>query len=404
MRGGLGIDVSDASEINLAAMAVNMARRITNINRVPECKDPLLTVSSVGWKRHIKRLTLQPDEQKLTVPLSACVSAGDKIRVVNGDAWVICKNGEAQILHPYVAEDTLRLGGIRLEVLIKEITELQEYQAYRALADFHYRGHLLHGRTARLIVRTFHPTYPRVIGYIELATPFYMNKARANIFNAPFHMKDISWDAWDMPTMRRYIHLVVRIARCVVYPELRGLGLGQILIKHAAKFARTRWQVAGLMPYFLEISADMLKYVPFAEKAGMIFIGETEGNFSRVHKDMEYLIRNVHRVKSGEIVSENSSGIVDQQATRMNKAIELMQREGLTREELIERLQHLSHKTVLRDFALFHGIVSLPKPTYLKGLNRQATLFLQRRVAEVSPQNGRKPPKISLDPLAESIR
>src|SRR5256885_15713345 len=97
-----------------------------------------------------------PDRQPLIVPLSACVSEGDRIRVFNGDAWVVCKNGEAQILRPYVVEDTLRLGGIRLEILIKEITEPEEYHAYRALADFHYRGHLLHGRTARLIIRTFH--------------------------------------------------------------------------------------------------------------------------------------------------------------------------------------------------------------------------------------------------------
>lgn len=381
-----------------------MGRHSRNPGESAERVAPLCTVSSVSWEGHVKRLILQPDRQPLTVPLSACVSKGDSIRVFNGDAWVVCKNGEAQILRPYVVEDTMRLGGIRLAILIKEITEPEEYHAYKALADFHYRGHLIHGRTARLIVRTFHPTYPKVIGYIELATPFYMNKARANIFNAPFRMKDISWDAWDMPTMRRYIHLVVRIARCVVYPEFRGLGLGQILIKHAAKFARTRWQVAGLMPYFLEISADMLKYVPFAEKAGMMFIGETEGNLSRVHKDMEYLIRNVHRVKGGEIVSEDSSGIVDQQVARMDRAIELMQREGLTRQELIQRLQKLSQKTVLRDFALFHGIVSLPKPTYLTGLNRQATLFLRRRVAEVAPQNGRKPPQICLEPLAEPIR
>jgi len=54
------------------------------------------------------------------------------------------------------------------------------------------------------------------------------------------------------------------------------------LVKHAAEFARQRWQVAGFLPYFLEISADMLKYVPFAEKAGMLFIGETEGNLRRV--------------------------------------------------------------------------------------------------------------------------
>ena len=113
-----------------------------------------------------------------------------------------------------------------------------------------------------------------------------MNKARASVLNAPFRLNGISWKGWDMPTQRRYIHLVARIARCVVYPEFRGLGLGQLLVQHACKFARKRWQVAGLLPYFIEISADMLKYVPFAEKAGMMFVGETEGNLNRVHKDM----------------------------------------------------------------------------------------------------------------------
>ena len=72
-----------------------------------------------------------------------------------------------------------------------------------------------------------------------------------------------------------------------------------------ANLLRKRWQVARLLPYFIEISADMLKYVPFAEKAGMMFVGETEGNLKRVHKDMDYLIRNVKRVKGGEIVWNN---------------------------------------------------------------------------------------------------
>ena len=150
------------------------------------------------------------------MPLSACVSYGDRVKITDGDAWVLCKNGEAQILPPYVVRDTIHLGGLRVELLIKEITEPGEHQAYQALANFHYRGHVIHGRTARLVARTMHPIYPKVIGYIELATPFYMNKARASILNAPFRMNGISWDGWDMPTQRRYIHLVTRIARCVV--------------------------------------------------------------------------------------------------------------------------------------------------------------------------------------------
>jgi ABC-type ATPase with predicted acetyltransferase domain len=143
----------------------------------------------------------------------------------------------------------------------------------------------------------------------------------------------------------------------------------------------------------------MLKYVPFAEKAGMVFIGETEGNLRRVAKDMEYLIRNAERVKAGEIVSEEACGIVDQQVGRMDRALALMEREGLSREQLIERLQSLSHEVVLRDFALFHNIVSLPKPTHMKGLHPDAEEFLARRVAEVAPHNGHIPLLPKLDPL-----
>jgi len=361
------------------------------------------TVTSVNWKGHIKRLTLQPGQKFLFVPLSACVGEGDRIRLVDGEAWVKCQNGEAQFLQPYLAREVLTVGGFQLEILIKEITETEEFQGYRSLTAFHYRNHVIHGRTARLIARAFHPMYPRVLGYVELATPFYMNKARAAVLNAPFQLNGIAWDAWDMPTMRRYIHLIVRIARCVVYPEFRGLGLGQILIQHAAEFARSRWQVAGLLPYFIEISADMLKYVPFAEKAGMHFIGETEGNLARVVKDLEYLTRNAKRVRAGEIVSEESCGIVDKQVSRMEQALRLIEREGLTREVFLERLGRLSRSAVLRDFALFHDIVSLPKPTYLKGLYPEAEDFLSRRLAQLVPQRNHQPSPIKLESLAGRI-
>jgi GNAT superfamily N-acetyltransferase len=314
-------------------------------------------------------------------------------------AWVICHNGRVQILQPYTARETLPLGGLRIEVLVKEITEPGEHEAYSSLAEYHYREHSIHGRTARLIARAFHPLFPQVLGYIELATPFYMNKARTTILNAPFKWGSITWEAWDKPTMQRYIHLIVRIARCVVYPEFRGVGIGQILLKHAAGFARQRWQVAGLLPSFLEISADMLKYVPFAEKAGMAFIGETEGNLKRVAKDMEYLIRNAKLVKASEIVSEEACGIVDQQVARMNRALALMEQQDWSREKLVERLSTLSQDAILRDFALFHDIISLPKPTYMQGLNPDAELFLAHRVAEVSPRNGHVPPLLQVECL-----
>jgi ABC-type ATPase fused to a predicted acetyltransferase domain len=230
-----------------------------------------------------------------------------------------------------------------------------------------------------------------------------MNTARKAILDAPFQAENISWEAWDKETGRQYIHVIVRIARCVVYPEFRGLGLGQLLIKHAAEFARNRWQIANIKPYFLEISADMLKFVPFAQKAGMVFIGETEGNLNRVAKDMAYLLKNLQRIEDGEIVKEESCGIIDQQVSRMRRAAILMEQEGWTIAELVERLEKLSHESVLKDFNLFHDIVSLPKPTYLKGLVPDSENFLKQRIDEVSPKNGHIKPVIELEPLKEPI-
>lgn len=362
------------------------------------------TVSRVTWRDHLKYVSFNDGTDKLTLPRSACVSTGDSVEIVDGNAWVACKNGKIQILPTYVAHEHLSVGGMNLEFVVKEITEQEEFLAYQALAQFHYRGHILCGRTARLVIRNFHPMYPKVVGYIELATPFYMNKARATILNAPFQLADISWDSWDMPTTRRYINIIVRIARCVVYPEFRGLGVGQLLVKHAAAFAQNRWQIAQLKPYFLEISADMLKFVPFAQKAGMFFIGETEGNLKRVAEDMAYLLKNQQRVKAQDIVKEDSFGIVDQQVARMNRAARLMEQQGWDLTDLIARLEHLSTESVLRDFNLFHNIISLPKPTYLQGLVPEADRYVRQRVLKVAPPSAYQPLSLQLEPVSEAIR
>ena len=171
-----------------------------NKNKSEDClvntpRSQLFTVTSVKRKGHLKRLHLAQAMRYVTVSLSACVGKGDTVRLeTGGDAWVVCKNGEAQILRPYVDEAKIMIGDLKLEVLIKEITEEEEHAAYVSLADCHYRGHVIYGRTARLIVRTFHPLYPKVIGYVELATPFYMNKARAAVLDAPFELGDIRWE------------------------------------------------------------------------------------------------------------------------------------------------------------------------------------------------------------------
>ena len=374
------------------------------------------TVKNVRWKGHLKRLSMVLEEQDntvtkdqqepryLDVPLSACVSGGDTVFIEGQRIFVCCKNGDAQLAPAYLWREKLSVGGLEVDTLIKEITQADEHLSCISLAKFHYRDQPLFGRTSRLIARTFHPAYPKVLGYIELATPFYMNKARAKLLNFPFRNGRVSWEAWDMQTTRQYIHLIVRIARFVIHPEFRGLGLGQILTRHAAQFARTRWQVAGLLPYFLEISADMLKYVPFAERAGMLFIGETEGNLDRVVKDMGYLMKNAARVRSKEIVLKDACGIVDKQVANMERALKLQKEQGWSRNELLNRLKRLSVDDVLQDYDLFWDIVSLPKPTYMQGLNKPADRFISRRVAELSPTNDWEPAVLHVTPLDAPIQ
>lgn len=121
-------------------------------------------INNVTWKGHLKSLRIKPGGQVLEVPLSACVSEGDAIKIEGKSAWVIGKNGECQFYSPYYVEEKLKFGGLDFKVAIKEITEQDEYVAYRSLSEFHYRGHALHGRTARLIIRSSHPAYPKVIG------------------------------------------------------------------------------------------------------------------------------------------------------------------------------------------------------------------------------------------------
>ena len=337
------------------------------------------------------------------VPRSACVSEDDEVILDENGAGVVCENGAARILPIYTAVERASVGSLELELVIKEITEPEEFEAYEALTRFHYRGHSLFGRTARLVVRNFHPIYPQVIGYIELTTPFYMNKARATLFDAPFKANGVSWNRWDTEVQRRYIHLNVRIARCVVYPEFRGLGIGKMLIEHAANFARDRWQVSRLKPYFMEISADMLKYVPFAQKGGMSFVGETEGNLKRGPKDISYLLRNKERIKAGEVVRRGVFGVLDKQVTRLGAAEALMERHGWTLDQLTEKLQKYSEAETLRDFDLLREILSLPKPTYLRGLNGEAEEFVRRRVAEVAPRNGHAPSALRVEPLDSPV-
>ncbi len=362
------------------------------------------TVASVVAKGHVKRVKLDPGPRWFEMPKSACLNVGNEVYLDGSRLSVHCEGGTRLVLPSYVASARFKLGALRLDAVIKEITDAEEQEAYEQLADLHYRGHVIYGRTARLIVRTFDPAYPLVIGFIELATPFFMNKPRAKVLDAPFRLKGVEWDRWDIHTLRENIHRIVRIARTVVAPEFRGFGIGTTLVEHAAEFANTRWQVGGKTPFFLEISADMLKFVPFVQQAGMRYVGETDGNLKRVAKDMSYLIGRFGDGNEDTSDFKQTSGILDQQVTRMKRSMRLMRERKLKPSEFFARLDRLSEKSVLKDFDLFRGIVSLPKPTFMKGLNLSADRFIEERTTELNLREPVYSPTIDVTPFDEAFR
>ena len=334
--------------------------------QTPQTCESRLWVESIKWKSPRKLVRLS-DGQVLSLSVSSCVGRGDEV-IERGDRYFVpCLNGHAQVLPLYLKSDTLRCGGVVVPLKIKEVETKQEYESFQQLSAFHYRGHRLHGRTSILIATTDYPLLPAVLGYVQLATPFFMSKCRANIMNAPFSEGNVTWEQWDKNASRKFINVLVRIARTVVHPEFRGLGLGQLLARHAQEFARYHWHVANRRPLFLEIVADMLKYVPFPERAGMHFIGLTQGNLHRVAKDMAYLLSRKKQVLAGEIASEDSVGVVDLQVAYMNSAISLMQRLKIDREGLGSRLEKIANSITLEDYEQLHSLVRLPKPSFMSG-------------------------------------
>jgi ABC-type phosphate/phosphonate transport system ATPase subunit/GNAT superfamily N-acetyltransferase len=329
---------------------------------------------------------LLANRHTLTAHRYCCLGPGDDV-VAGGtnNAHARCRNGCAQVLPAYWAKDCLTIGTRSVPVIVKEIETEEELAGYHQLEEYHYRGKALHGRRVPLIVRSSDPLLPRVLGYIELSTTFIMNRPRAVLLSSSFAAREggISWTTWKKDAARQYTNLFVRIARTVVSPEFRGLGLARILVSHAARFARKHWHVGKLKPLFLEITADMLRYVPFVESAGMHYIGDTEGNLARVNKDMNYILKNFSRVKKREILKVESAGIVDLQVYYATCLRQIEREQGVSRDDLLTLLLRSPHLLSDEHWTLLHRIFRLPKPTFLMGLTPGAESFVQRRVREL---------------------
>ena len=288
---------------------------------------------------------------------------------------------------------SFQVGDIELPLEIKEIESETELDGFARLTRYHYRGAKGAGRTVPLVVTTSRRDLPSVLGFVELTTSFLVNSARKKILDTAFSdpERGVGWPRWDGTTSRKWINCIVRISRCVVFPEFRGLGLSSLLVEAAIKYARDRWHMSGIRPVFLEITADMLRYWPFVQKAGFVYVGDTEGNDHRAAKDMRYLIRKSASTsgRGQDGMPKGGGGILSLQRSRAMHLRRILERTGLSLEDVIDHLRTSPDRLSDEEWVLLHTVYRRPKPTYLRGLTVAAQGFLQRRAALVVPKQGK---------------
>ena len=359
------------------------------------------------------------DGRRVSVHRFACAGVGDSIRIDGLTRTAVkTRDGSIPVWPAYGKNGTLKPApGVDLSFAVREITTEEELEAYESLSAFHYRGEEGYGRRAILVMSTSDERFPRYLGFVELATPFLHMKNRSAVLDAPFSdpVLGVSWNSWDLQTRNVLTNTVVRISRIVVHPEVRGLGFSRPLIETAAQFARERWQVKAMRPLFLEITADMLRFMPFVAGIGMHYIGESGGNLQRLGKDMAYLMRasegrgapDSRLPEQHSVLGGTGRGILSRQRRDLHVVSNLLKSSGTDVETFIARAVAGDEDTDSLLRLLRH-----PKPSYMVGLTPNAAAFLARRCPELgvvqaaqeSPELLSSPPPIRVRDLTISYQ
>lgn len=321
-------------------------------------------------------------------------------------AYVSSKENPAdpiQFAPGFEMTETVKLGNDPVPIKIREVVSDEELAAYEYLERFHYKTATLNdddapkaesgGRRAVLVAfasvdGAWHPA-----GYLELQMPLLMVKPRHDLFNHGFQhdTRAIQWVRWDQHAIKSYVNLIVRVARIVTAPDLRGIGLARVLLNGAKRFARERWHIGGRRPIFMEISAEMLNHVDFVSSAGFHLVGTTEGNADRVLKDLHYMNRGY----------DVSSGIMSLQKSYVTKLKKLCERTGRNFDDILALLRAViegkTHTNSLSasEWYLLRSVIRSKIPYYVCPLDDSTEKFIRRAVVPT------RRPKVALQQLED---
>lgn len=359
-----------------------------------------------NWKA---KLRLRNSDNDIVTHYSRCyipVTKDDEVWVEGNQLRLKLRNMDdnyVQIEPAWRCKKNLHINNEKISISIKEIENKDEFNQYQELTKFHYRGNGGVGRRVPLIAKMRFWDVSRIVGFVELSSSLNVNIARKKIINARFHDAEFGyqWDSWDMEASKKYTSAMVRISRCVVYPELRGLGLAVKLTEAAIEYAKKRWHLGGLRPCFIEIIAEMLRYWPFVKKAGFIKVGETEGNRHRVQGAMRYLL---NRKKDGRDYPKGGGGVMSMHRNHAEQLAEIRRQKMMTIEQVIDLLGKPPGELTTEEWLSLHSIHQRKKPTYMLGLTSCAKTHLKEHTKPMLNDDigqGKKSQKVVRnDPLA----
>lgn len=359
----------------------------------------LYTIKTMNVRGRQKTLVLQNKQGKesmLPIHRFAMVGPGDQIDLTRSTADLqITLRAKGRdpgiVITPHFqSHHQSRFGDEKLNILLTEIHTETDYESYRRLEQFHYKGIDLHkgpdgaqgaktvgGRRALLLASIRKNDMSRAVGYVEIQMPLMMCKPRHVLFSRPFNHEEsgVSWNTW-LGDGQQHVNRIARIARVVVDPEFRGIGISTLLVEAAKSFCRERWHIGGARPLFLEISAEMLRYIDFVSRAGLHFVGNTEGNLQRIAQDL----RSIENGAGGK------SGIMSLQKKYHAAFTAYCKKTGRSFDEARLVLTELlgssdpRSKMASDEWLAFRPMLRFPIPYFIAGLDQDADSYVQEGV------------------------
>lgn len=374
---------------------------LTNHRDILRIKMPSFSVVNTLAKGPRKQLTVTDGKKSsiyVLVPRFACVGKGDQIRIdPSHPSNVFCvstddPNDLIRVAPHYERTESTSLGSLILPLKFTEVNNSSDLDSLTFLEQFHYKSlssdddqedlfagsrakaATLGGRRAVLLMYLRVHGVWTAVGYVELQMPLLMCKPRHDLFSQPFEhgRRPISWSIWDQHAIRKYVNHIVRIARVVIHPDFRGLGLSRILLSVTKDFCKTRWQIGGKRPIFLEISAEMLKYVDFVSSSGFKYVGRTEGNASRIVSDLISMSKG-YDVTSGIMSLQKKYFTI---ISKYSKEIGVPIEETLARLQSVVNLDEPAEVLSATEWAAFRKVLRQRLPYYLCALDEESDAYL----------------------------